>query len=91
MSSATVPAMSGVDIQWNLGNQADTVAACKAMMKGYGIVYPAALVSRHTERLAIDITISKCQLSGKPLWDLGKSFGVIKLESDPPHWSSDGH
>jgi hypothetical protein len=22
---------------------------------------------------------------------VGKSFGVIKLVSDPPHWSSDGH
>ena len=25
------------------------------------------------------------------LHKVGKSFGVIKLVSDPPHWSSDGH
>jgi len=25
------------------------------------------------------------------LWGIGASFGVIKLASDPPHWSSDGH
>ena len=25
------------------------------------------------------------------LHDVGKSYGVIKLKSDPPHWSSDGH
>ena len=22
---------------------------------------------------------------------VGKTFGVIKLVSDPPHWSDDGH
>jgi hypothetical protein len=25
------------------------------------------------------------------LWPIGASYGVIKLPSDPPHWSSDGH
>jgi hypothetical protein len=41
------------------------------------------------------------QLSG-PIWvqrfptsrstaDLTRAFGVIKLASDPPHWSDDGH
>jgi len=25
------------------------------------------------------------------LWGIGASYGVIKLASDPPHWSSDGH
>lgn len=25
------------------------------------------------------------------LADVGRSFGVIKLASDPPHWSDDGH
>jgi hypothetical protein len=25
------------------------------------------------------------------LHQVGSSFGVIKLSSDPPHWSSDGH
>lgn len=25
------------------------------------------------------------------LWALGRKFGVVKLPSDPPHWSSDGH
>src|ERR1019366_5954754 len=44
----SIPPMHGVDIQWNLGNPADTIAASVAMAKAYGIVYPAALVSRHT-------------------------------------------
>jgi hypothetical protein len=24
------------------------------------------------------------------LWEIGATFGVIKLRSDAPHWSSDG-
>lgn len=35
---------------------------------------------------------SKPRDGGNPeLHKVGKSFGVIKLVSDPPHWSSDGH
>jgi hypothetical protein len=29
--------------------------------------------------------------SNPELHKVGKSYGVIKLVSDPPHWSSDGH
>jgi hypothetical protein len=29
--------------------------------------------------------------SNTELHKVGKSYGVIKLVSDPPHWSSDGH
>lgn len=29
--------------------------------------------------------------SNSDLQDVGKGYGVIKLKSDPPHWSSDGH
>jgi hypothetical protein len=25
------------------------------------------------------------------LWDVGATYGVDKLDSDPPHWSVDGH
>jgi hypothetical protein len=25
------------------------------------------------------------------LWQIGAAYGVIKLASDPPHWSADGH
>jgi len=25
------------------------------------------------------------------LQEVGAGYGVIKLKSDPPHWSSDGH
>ncbi|MND07346.1 hypothetical protein D3C83_292530 [compost metagenome] len=29
--------------------------------------------------------------SNPQLIAVGKTFGVIKLVSDPPHWSDDGH
>jgi hypothetical protein len=96
MDPNEVPPMAGVDIIWNLGDPAETVAACKAMRERYGIAYPAALVSRHTQRLAIDMTISGDNIpEGQDLYNWGAKFGVIKLPlsvlNDPPHWSTDGH
>ena len=85
---ASVPSMPGVEIQWDLGDPSKTRAASKAMMQGYGIVYPAALVSRHTQRLAIDMTVAPMPADAI---QMGAAFGVIKLVDDPPHWSSDGH
>jgi hypothetical protein len=96
MDPDEVPPMAGVGIQWNVGSPAATIAACKAMRERYGIAYPAALVSRHTQRLAIDMTISGGNIpQGQALYDWGAKFGVIKLPlsvlNDPPHWSTDGH
>lgn len=113
---AKVPRKSGVDIQWlhRRGNKPDieaSRAAARAMVAGYGIKFPAALVSRHTQRRAIDMTIGWTgtltvrdfdgivhTIRGGPrngshpeLIEVGRSFGVIKLVRDPPHWSDDGH
>jgi hypothetical protein len=107
-----VPPMPGVEIDWSHdGNASDARAAAAAMKKGYAIQFPAALTSRHTQRRAIDMTISwvgaltvhdfngqerKITMpprsgSNQVLVDVGRSFGVIKLMTDPPHWSDDGH
>ncbi|OWQ46114.1 hypothetical protein CDL60_16030 [Roseateles noduli] len=99
-----VPAMEGVDIDWNHEDDAASVKAAQAMMDAYDIVFPPALISRHTERAAVDMTISKIigkkikdaegnEVEIKALSDLhpvGKSYGVIKLVSDKPHWSDNG-
>jgi hypothetical protein len=81
------------------------------MMVGYQIQFLAALVSRHTQRRAIDMTIgwqgtlnirdfngnahaiasSPRDGSNPELIAASATFGVIKLASDPPHWSDDGH
>lgn len=104
MDPAAVPVIDGVDIQWNHGNPTETIEAASEMVKTYGIAYPPALVSRHSQRLAIDMTID---FNGKQILELpnqsidvnqpsllyatGARYGVIKLVSDQPHWSSDGH
>ena len=37
------------------------------------------------------ISTSPRDNSNPQLQDVGHSYGVLKLKSDPPHWSSDGH
>ncbi len=105
VSAESIPAMAGVNIEWVHPTTAESKAAASAMADGYGIVYPPALVSNHSRRTAIDVTISG--MIGRAILDaagtrvtinsladlnaVGASYGVIKLVSDPPHWSDDGH
>ena len=111
LDPSEVPALAGVDIDWTQdGNDEAAVAAARAMKAAYGIVYPAALDSRHTDGLAIDMQIVVHQganirdakgdnyrfdgpADGRDprVVEIGATYGVIKLLSDPPHWSVDGH
>ena len=111
LDPSTVPAMTGVDIDWvhrdakGAVNLAASRAAASQMVSGYGIVYAPALVSRHSQGRALDMNISNylsksfTDASGVAtvvknaagLHALGATYGVIKLVSDPPHWSDDGH
>jgi hypothetical protein len=109
---AAVPPQPGVNIDWTHGGSLSAAkAAAQQMMQGYQIQFPAALVSRHTQRRAVDMTIgwngtlAITDFNGQPhtitsgprdgsnpqLIAVGATFGVIKLVSDPPHWSDDGH
>ena len=104
--------MPGVDIDWTHGGDLDAAkAAAKAMVAGYAIAYPPVLISRHTQKRAIDMTITwtgtlnakdasgavhaipatATNAQNPGLIALGKSYKVIKLATDPPHWSDDGH
>ena len=105
-----VPAMPGLAIRWDHGTIAKSRAAARQMVNGYGMVFVAALNSKHTEGLAIDMTIgwekslsvnrkngSKTTITTQPrnggnaeLIAVGAGYGVIKLPTDPPHWSDDG-
>ena len=105
LPAANVPAMAGVDIAWVHPTAAASILAARQMVTGYGIVHAPSLTTRHAEGRAIDMTITG--YTGKSFNDasnrsvrvdtaaqlnaLGASFGVIKLPSDPPHWSDDGH
>src|SRR6185369_14284011 len=55
---AAVPAMTGVDIEWDHGDASASKQAAKDMVTGYAIVAAPALNSQHTEGKAIDMTIS---------------------------------
>lgn len=105
ISPANVPEMDGVDIEWDHGNDATSRQAAIEMSSSYGIVYPPALISRHTERAAIDMTITgiigRTMLNAREqeievtshliLYQIGATYGCHKLTSDPPHWSDNGH
>lgn len=87
-----IPPMPGVEIAWDAGDSETTRTLAAQMVKTYGIVFPPALESRHTQGLAIDMSISGINgVSDQEILGMGKNFGVIKLISDPPHWSIDGH
>jgi hypothetical protein len=111
-----VPALDGVKICWahrKANGDLDLAAsksAAQAMVTAYQIVYAPALLSRHTEGKAIDMSIywsgtltinnaagTAVQITSTPqsggntdLHAIGAGYGLIKLVSDPPHWSGDG-
>lgn len=101
-----VPPMAGVDIDWSCGGDSGAArVAALAMRKAYGIVFPAACVSDHTLRKAVDMDIAfkgaimvrdalgqnRPAACESDLWTIGATYGVIKLPNDGPHWSFDGH
>jgi hypothetical protein len=117
LDPVSVPAMNGVEICW-LHRKEDgspdvsaSRSAAAAMVQAYQIVHKPSLTSRHTEKQAIDMSISwsgalqitngsgdTVTISSTPrngsnseLHTIGSTYGVYKLVSDPPHWSSDGH
>lgn len=108
--AALVPPMAGVDIGWVHATPVKSRKAARDMVAAYGIVFKPALNSKHTEGLAIDMTISwsgnlkirrrdatTLTIGSQPrdggnaeLQKVGLGYGVVKLPSDPPHWSDDG-
>lgn len=102
---AAVPAKEGVNIDWtHKGDSKAALSAAREMVAGYQIVFRPSLTSRHIERRAIDMNITGIMghviekadgqqitiRSNSDLFAVGRSWGVVKLISDPPHWSDDG-
>jgi D-alanyl-D-alanine dipeptidase len=104
IAAARVPRMDGVNIEWQHDSDKESQSAASSMAAGYRIVYPPALSSRHTEKAAIDMTITGLigktmkNASGEDIeiknnediFSVGATYRVIKLVSDPPHWSDNG-
>lgn len=101
-----VPHHDGVNIDWCWnGDMLAARRAAADMVLAYGIAYQPSLTSRHIQRRAIDMYITFARsievvmatgvkhlvTKQQDLWVVGKSYGVIKLISDAPHWSDDGH
>ena len=75
------------------------------MVSGYQIAFRPAVNSNHTRGLAIDMSINNDAnknfnnaagvavmiRTAVNLHALGVTYGVHKLATDLPHWSSDGH
>jgi D-alanyl-D-alanine dipeptidase len=91
------------DARGNVNRAASQMAAAQ-MVSSYDIVFRPALNSNHTRGLAIDMTISNylnkninnatgtavLVRNAAGLHALGATYSVLKLATDPPHWSSDG-
>ena len=77
---ADIPSMAGVNIEWVHPKNADSVAAAKAMARGYDIAFPPVLDSNHTRRTAIDVTIRN--MVGKTISDATGTAVKIKKMSD---------
>ena len=86
LNPASVPALSGVDIQWvhmdarNHPDLAASRAAASAMVSGFGIVFRPALKSLHTQGEAIDMDIS---WSGDSLTITGADGRAVTIRSRP--------
>lgn len=80
--ASAVPTMSGVNIKWDHGNSEASKAAAKAMVAGYGMTnlkVAPALSSRHTEKKAIDMTISWT----KDLVIVGADGNNVTIKTEP--------
>jgi peptidoglycan hydrolase-like protein with peptidoglycan-binding domain len=99
-----VPAITGLDIEWDHGDLATSRAAAREMVRLFGIVFKPSLTSNHVQGTAVDMTITRpgtmsvVDAAGRTinvstnaaLHHVGGSYGVLKLASDPPHWSANG-
>lgn len=104
IAASKVPAMAGVDIDWVHDTEAQSKEAALAMVNAYQIVFQPALKSRHTVGAAIDMKVKKIVSKSvknadgsvakitelSDLHAVGQTYGVIKLITDPPHWSDNG-
>lgn len=55
------------------------------------VVWQGALVIRNASGQEVTIDTTPHSGGNAQLQAVGATYGVIKLATDPPHWSSDGH
>ncbi len=55
------------------------------------ITWDGTLKVKNANGRSVSIGSPRSSYENSDLWDVGESYGVIKLTSDQPHWSIDGH
>lgn len=109
IAPADVPRISGLNIEWDHGDDEASRRAAAEMVRLFRMAFNASLTSNHIAGKAIDMTISwngNLEIKtpngyytittgprhggNRELQRIGKQLGVIKLRSDPPHWSYNG-
>lgn len=55
------------------------------------ITWTGTLKVKNASGNIVNINEPRTSYENSTLWQVGRSYGVIKLTSDRPHWSSDGH
>jgi len=58
IKAVNAPTLEGVDIEWVHATEADSVANAQHMVDGYRIVYRPAFPTKHSDRTAIDMSVS---------------------------------
>ena len=56
----------------------------------WNITWSGTLSIKNARGTTVSIGSPRTGVSNSTLWAVGRSYGVIKLTNDPPHWSSDG-
>ncbi len=57
----------------------------------WNITWEGTLKIKDGDGSTVQIGAPRDSSSNQTLWDVGASYGVYKLASDPPHWSYNGH
>ncbi|MEH2228676.1 MAG: peptidoglycan-binding domain-containing protein [Nostoc sp.] len=55
------------------------------------ITWSGTLNIKNANGTTVSINQPRTSYENSILWQVGRSYGVIKLSSDRPHWSNDGH
>jgi hypothetical protein len=107
IAAGDVPPMTGVDIEWVHPTAAAAqamvdaydmvqVAALRSRHTerkaiDMSIAWSGTLGIRNAAGQMVTIATSPRTGGNSRLHAVGRTYGVIKLVSDPPHWSTDGH
>ncbi|MFN6486156.1 MULTISPECIES: peptidoglycan-binding protein [unclassified Nostoc] len=55
------------------------------------ITWLGTLNIKNANGITVSIDQPRTSYENSTLWQVGRSYGVMKLSSDRPHWSNDGH